>query len=92
MNPQVAHALKQVGIAMAIAALAALGQHLADIPIDPQYGASILIIVGALIPAVIRVLEGYQDNARAKAFDMREADVGYNQLMAFKGESHRVTL
>ena len=85
MNPQVAHALKQVLVAMAIAALAALAQHLTDVPLDPSY-AWVLVIVGALIPAVIRVLEGTQDAVRAAHFDIRKADVGYTLLQSFRKE------
>ena len=91
MNPQMAHALKVVGISMAIAALGALLQHLNDLPLDPQY-TWVLILLGAIIPAIVRVLEGAQDAERARTFDVLPRDVGYNQLQAALGKPDRVKL
>jgi hypothetical protein len=82
MSPQVEHALKYALLFAAIGALGALNDHLDVLNLDPQW----VILVAALLPALIRVLEGMQDATRAAKFDVLPRDVGYQELKAFRGE------
>lgn len=84
MNPQLAHSLKQVGIAIVLSALGIVGASQTDIltglGVDPLvYGA----IVSAVIAALVRTFEGFKDGQRASGTvaNMQESDVGFKQVL-----------
>ena len=82
MSPQMAFQLKRIAILAALAALGSVATNVGDLNLDPTY----YILVTAGIAALIQIITGLQDTARAKRNDLIPSDVGYDLLMAYRKE------
>lgn len=80
MSEQVVHALKQAGIMIALAALAALGAEYTGILDAAQVNPIYYPIVGAVIAGAVRWFEGGRDAGRNQRGEMVKADVGFDEV------------
>lgn len=82
MSPQVIHALKQAGIMIVLAILGVVATEytgvLQTLDLNPVYVG----LVGAIIPPIIRWVEGLRDAERAKDGLVQRSDVGFNFIKA----------
>lgn len=80
MSEQVTHALKQAGIMIVLAALAALGAEYTGILDAAQVNPVYYPIVGAVIAGAVRWFEGGRDSVRNNRGEMVKADVGFAEV------------